>query len=152
MYYLVVAHGIWTFCAHNQNSRSTKMKACNFVISLISATVLLGVAGAASAGNPCATTNAVASSETTGAEHDSVYDSLNGITNEAPVDKATRLAWKKRTADGAGANAVAYTEASGAEHDSVYDSLNGITNEAPVDKASRLAWKKRDAIAKVDCN
>jgi hypothetical protein len=121
------------------------MKASSLTTSLISAVALFAAAGTATAqdtagaGASCPAGNAVSSV----AEHDTVYDPLNGVTNGSPDNKAPRMGWKKRGLNdtgSCGSNAAA--DALVPVHDTVYDPLNGITNDAPINKVSRMDWKR----------
>ena len=129
------------------------MKASRLVVSVISSAALLGAAGSISAqstpddrvrdnGAPCGTVNAVADSEVQYPEHDTVYESANGITNDSPVNKRARMGWKKDAANDTNAATFTDTGVQNPEHDTAYDPLNGITNDSPVNKASRMGWRK----------
>jgi hypothetical protein len=128
----------------------SNMKAFKLVIFLAGAIRVFGTTDLTFAQEPtdkagnaggarCGSFAMTAPNKVRAAEHDSIYEPLNGITNDAPVNKAERMGWKSAGADGSGAVKVS-TEA--ASHDSVYDGQNGLTNDAPVNKAERQGWRQ----------
>jgi hypothetical protein len=142
----------WVRDIHQPMTYSTgesNMKAFKLVIFLAGAIGMIGAVDLASAQEPtdeavnaggarCGSFESTAQNKARAQEHDSIYEPLNGITNDSPVNKAERMGWKDADAGGSGAVKVS---AEGASHNSVYDGQNGLTNDAPVNKAQRQGWR-----------